>query len=357
MMTRTLMYSVAIAAMLCVPAYAQQASPPAASPEKTAPTVAPPDIDPELGKAGTKTEALSIFLEKTLTKCSNNQSTLKAKEEEYNAAVAKATDDAARKQLTLDYLKTREELLGVMIEDFDFVSKTMEEEIGELNSIVGELGKKGALLQQAEKAAADTKESVQSLQKLSLAARRLSSQKPAPGSPDYMTWFRESKALSRDFEKSKAQLKTRIRQAIIYEALSKVAQRAGSETAYWQEYIADQTIRFEAAKEQLAGEQDISKAYIKLAETVDKFDNIKAFADFAGKMKGIVDGVTSSTPPPPVAGGIRIPDLPDDAKTVSLADIESFDAAEYERKLKEDLSKKMEPPTAATQPSEKPAGN
>ena len=303
--------------------------------EKIAPTIDISEITKPLEDTAKETKVLSIFLRDSNTNYNKATRKIEQEETEYKAAVSRAASDKEKRQLTLDYLSRRVTFIDLMMEDLDFVSSKLVERARVVNSLIGEFGRKSALIRKAEQAAEDTTDTVGRIEVLKREARSLRAETPEPGSEEYMTWFNKQLKLRVDFRREVGVLRRSLRKANLYNKLGKCVKLTKADTQQWQAFILTQTIAFSEGQQDLLTEKQMAQDYIEFVKATSAFGDIKLFSEFAKNFSGMVSKLTESELPVPVAlGGIG--DMtPPDIKLESLNDILDFDPHEYIKKVRQ----------------------
>jgi len=292
-------------------------------------------------KAGDKTKTVKRFMEKTVEEYTARAESLKKKAAEYTSALASAKDDAQKREVALDYLESRLDLIESMSQDYKFVASKLNETFDALHSIIGKLGEQSALLKKSAEAASDTRAAKQRIKEIQLQVRNVSSRAPEPGTPEHLAWYKESKKLRLEFRKAVGHLKRSIRSSIVYQHLSDSLKMGKMNTARWQAYAGELSTVFEEQQLDLANEKELTNQYIAAVKIGQNLHATIEAGKFVKKLAVLVEGLTGTRMPP--IPGLPPPPGDDDgvAGFKTLEDIMKWDPAEEERKFKENIEKQI----------------
>ena len=294
------------------------------------------DVAKPQGEAADATKVLSVFLRESLVSYSSEYARLEAIENDYKKADADAKDKTTKVQLALTYLRQRQDIIDKMLGDFAFVNQRLSENVEALNSIVGDIGSKQSLAEKAAKAAQDTSAVKKEISDLKLKSRDISSKKPAPGSPEYMTWHKQNLELRVQATKALGNLKRSLQSAYVYKQLADGAKISQEQTAAWQEFIAALSMTFSENQEDLLTAKDLTAQYVAFVNAGKAGSEIAQFADFAKEFSSIVGKVSSQQIPVSV-DSVSLgapPPLP------PLPSIEEIDVDKIEREYLSNLGPK-----------------
>lgn len=284
-------------------------------------------------EAGKTTETLQVFLKKSITAYQAEDAKLRRLEEEYKAADASSKDDATKRKVALKYLEARQATIRKMLDDFEFVNGKLQEQVGVINGLVGDMKTQKALAERAAKAAEDTQAIVAEIEKLKLANREIKSQAPEPGTPAYVECYKKNTELRLQFRQAVGNLRRSMQSAFVYKELANGLEMNQTETAQWQGYVAELSLIFTENKADLEAARAMTDQYIQFVKAGDAFGGIADFGEFAKEFGGIVGRVSEQ--PPVVVGTIK-PGAP--PPPPPLPPLEDFDPVKFQEEYKAKLS-------------------